>query len=92
MKRFREAKHPVNFWTSRSLVGIAILSMALIFIGLHSVPRLETRKPRSWPAGTPNTHFSGLSLIWNRRRFSNVSLRSSNKVSRFSVFTTMSST
>ena len=41
------------------------------------MPRLETKKPRSWPAGTPNTHFSGLSLIWNRRKLANVSLRSS---------------
>ena len=59
IKRFREARHPVNFCTSRNLVGISILSMALIFTGLHSMPRSETKKPRSWPAGTPNTHFRG---------------------------------
>ena len=82
----------MNFCTSRSLVGISILSMALILTGLHSMPRSETRKPSSWPAGTPNTHFSGLSLIWNRRKLANVSFRSSSKVPRFSVFTTMSST
>src|SRR6266536_397498 len=64
MKRLMDAKQPVNFWTSRSRVGFSILSMALILTGLHSMPRSETRKPRSWPAGTPKTHFSGLSLIW----------------------------
>ena len=30
---------------------------------LHSMPCFETKKPRSWLAGTPKTHFSGLSLI-----------------------------
>ena len=63
MKRLMDARQPVNFWTSRSRVGTSILSMALILTGLHSMPRSETRKPSSWPAGTPNTHFSGLSLI-----------------------------
>ena len=41
-----------NFWMSRSRMGFSILSMALIFTGLHSIPRSETRKPMSWPAGT----------------------------------------
>ena len=47
MKRLMDAKQPVNFCTSSSQVGTSILSMALIFTGLHSMPRSETRKPRS---------------------------------------------
>jgi hypothetical protein len=33
-------------------------------------------KPRSFPLGTPKTHFSGFNLIRNLRRLANVSSRS----------------
>jgi hypothetical protein len=41
--------------------------MVLIFSGLASIPRHETKKPRSLPAVTPNTHLSGFSLVRVRR-------------------------
>src|SRR3954462_7573885 len=49
-------------------------------------------KPRSFPAGTPKTHFSGLSLMSYFRRLSNVSLKSSTRDSTCLDLTTTSST
>ena len=66
--------------------------MALILSGFASIPRLETRKPRSFPAGTPNTHFSGLSFMRVRRRLWNVSSKSSRRDVWLLVLTTRSST
>ena len=45
-----------------------------------SMPRLDTRKSRSFPAGTANTHFSGLSLSWVVCRLSKASDRSRKRV------------
>ena len=66
-------------------------SMSSTFSGFTSMPRLEMRKPRSFPAGTPNTHFSGLSLSLVVRRLSKASDRSYRWVSCYRVFTMMSS-
>jgi hypothetical protein len=44
--------------------------IVLIFSGLASIPQHETRKPRSLPVVTPNTHFSGFSLVRVRRNLS----------------------
>jgi hypothetical protein len=63
MKRLRAARDPVNLWTSLRRVGGLIASIAWTLSGLASIPRWETRKPRSFPADTPKTHFSGLSLV-----------------------------
>ena len=61
--RLNEAMHPVNRWTSLSLVGDFMFSIALIFSGFASIPRPETKKPRCFPDGPPNVHLSGLSFI-----------------------------
>ena len=73
-------------------VSVANCDKAQILVGFASIPLLETMKPRSFPAGTPKTHFSGLSLMSHVRRLSNVSLRSSIKDSTCLVLTTTSST
>ena len=91
-KRLREARQPVNFWTSRRHLGNLMFSIARILVGFASIPRLDTRKPSNLPAGTPNVHLSGLSFSQNFRRFANVSLRSSNRVCFSLVLMTMSST
>ena len=49
----------------------------------------ETMKPSSFLEGTLKTHFSGFSLMSYVRRLSNVSLKSSIRVSMFLVFMTM---
>src|SRR6266567_8958780 len=91
-KRLSEARQPVNFCTSTSFLGRAILSMADILAGFASIPRRETRKPSSFPAGTPKVHFSGFNFSRYLRRLSNVCRRSWIKVSAFLVFMTTSST
>ena len=64
---------------------------AQILAGFASIPLLETMKPSNFPEGTPKTHFSGLSLMSYVRRLSNVSLKSSIKVSTCLVLMTTSS-
>ena len=63
IKRLNDATQPASFCTCLSSVGTSSRSRAHIFAGLASIPRLDTMKPRSLPAGTLKTHFSGLSLI-----------------------------
>ena len=77
MKRLKAATHPVNFWICLRSVGMANCDRARILAGFATIPLLETMKPRSFPAGTPKTHFSGLSLMSYVLSLSNVSLKSS---------------
>ena len=74
----------------RSLIG-PMLVMAETFSGLASMPRSETMNPKSMPRGTPNTHFSGLSLMPFSLRHLKVILKSSTRSLAFLVLTTMSS-
>ena len=92
IKRLKAATHLVNFWIFLTFVGVANCDRARILAGFASIPLLETVKPKSFPAGTPKTHFSGLSLMSYVRRLSNVSLRSSIKDSTYLVLMTTSST
>src|SRR3954468_6441155 len=69
------ATQPVNLYTSLRQVGLLMSSIALIFSGFTSMPLCEIMKPRSFPAGTPKTHFSGFNIILYFRRLSKVSLR-----------------
>jgi hypothetical protein len=55
-------------------------SIVLIFSRLASIPRHETRKPRSLPAVTLNTHFFGFSLVQVRRNLSKTRARLSSRV------------
>src|SRR5207244_13632754 len=58
--------------------------------------RLDTpvgnQETEELPVGTPNTHFSGLSIMRVRRRLRNVSSRSSIRDARLLVLTTRLST
>jgi hypothetical protein len=54
-------------------------SIVLIFSGLASIPWHETRRPRSLPAVTPNTHFSGFSLVQVRHNLSKTRARLSSR-------------
>jgi hypothetical protein len=54
--------HPVSRCTFFCDHGGSILIMASIFSRLASIPRWLTMNPSSFPAGTPNTHFSGFSF------------------------------
>ena len=83
---------PLRRCISLTFRGMLSPSIALIFSGLASIPQCDTKKPRSLPEGTPKTHFSGLSLIWIRRKLLKVSRRSARRVPCSLDFTTMSST
>ena len=76
MNRLKAAMHPVSFIRSFLLLGGFMNLMALTLVGLASMPRLLTKKPSSFPDGTPNTHLVGLSFHLNFLRFSNISERS----------------
>ena len=71
--------HPTSFWTFFKSVGMANCDRARILAGFASIPLPDTMKPKSFPAGTPKMHFSGLSLMSYVRRLSNVSLKSSTR-------------
>ena len=49
--------------------------MAVIFLGLASMPRSDTMYPSSFPFGTLKTHFSGFNLTLNLQRFMNVAAK-----------------
>jgi hypothetical protein len=67
MKWLRAARDPVNLCTSLIHAGGLIASIARILSRFASIPRCDTRKPRSFPAETPKTHFSGLSFVEDAR-------------------------
>src|SRR4051812_15018221 len=90
MKRLRAATHPVNFCICLRSFGTSNCDKAWIFAGFASIPLPDTMKPKSFPAGTPKTHFSGLSLMSYFQRLSNVSLKSSTRDSTCFDLTTTS--
>ena len=55
MNLLKAAMHPVSFIRSFLLLGCLINLMALILVGLASMPRLLTMKPSSSPDGTLKT-------------------------------------
>jgi hypothetical protein len=59
---------------------------------LTSIPRWETMNPRSCPAGTPKTHFVGLSIMLYFLRLLKVSYKSAMRLSCFLDIMAMSST
>jgi hypothetical protein len=64
MKRLRDARHPMSFYTPfRFWIG-AMLVLAEIFFELASMPCSEMMNPKSMPWGTPKMHFSGFSLMF----------------------------
>jgi hypothetical protein len=63
IKWLRAVRDPVNLYTSLRRAGRLIASIAQILSGFASIPRCDTRKPRSFPAETPKTHFLGLSFM-----------------------------
>ena len=84
--------HPVSFCISLRVFGGLMSSTALTFSGLASMPQWDTRKPKSLPEGTPNTHFYGLSRRSTALRLVKVSSKSCIKVLASRDFTIMSST
>jgi hypothetical protein len=54
-------------------------SIVLIFSGLASIPWHKTKKPRSLPAVTPNTHFFRFSLVQVRCNLSKTRARLSSR-------------
>src|SRR3954470_24326324 len=61
--RLTAATQPASHCMSFRHVGRFMFKMALIFFGLTSIPRWETINPNNLPAGTPKTHFLGLSVM-----------------------------
>lgn len=92
MKRLRATKHPVIHWTPLRFCMGPMLVIADIFSRLASIPRSKTMKQRSIPLGTPNTHFSGLSLTFFSYNFAKDVPRSFSMSFDLLDLTTMSST
>jgi hypothetical protein len=85
-------KQHVSFCTSLTWAGCRIASIILIFSGLASIPRCETRKPSSLPAMTPNIHLFGFILVRVAHNLSKTKVRLSNRDACDLIFTTMSLT
>jgi hypothetical protein len=79
INRLSAAKHPTSICTSLMRAGGRIASIVQIFSGLASIPRHETRKPRSLPVVTLNTHLSGFRLVRVRRNLSKTQARLSSR-------------
>jgi hypothetical protein len=86
------ARHPMSFCTSLIWVGGRIAAIVLTFSGLASIPRYETRKPRSLPTVTTNMHLSRFSLVRVRRNLSKTKARLSHRDACDLTLTMMSST
>ena len=82
---------PLSFWGSFKVLGAFILRMASIFFGFASMPLCEIINPKNFPAFTPNTHLSGLSLILYLSNVSSIFSRSLACYSDFWLLTMMSS-
>jgi hypothetical protein len=92
MNLFKAGMWPVNFCTSFLVCRGCIWRMALIFLGLASMPLVETRQPSTLPRVTPKTHLSGFSLSLASRMLAKVSVRSEMYHAFFLLATTISST
>jgi hypothetical protein len=68
--------------TSLMRSGGRVTSITLIFSGLASIPRCETRKPSSFSTETPNTHLSGFNFVRVERNLSKIMSRLSSKDER----------
>ena len=75
MNLFRAAKQPVSLCTPLTLCIGPMLEMAVIFLGLASMPRSDTMYPCSFPFKTPKIHFLGFNLMLNLQRFANVAAK-----------------
>ena len=92
IKRLKAATHPASFWTCFRSISIANYDKARILAMFALIPLLETMNPSSFPAGTPKTHFPGLSHMSYVRRLSNVRRKSSTDDSTCLVLMTTLST
>src|SRR3954464_3739851 len=90
--RLTAAMQPVSHCMYFRHVGRFMFKMALIFSGLTLIPCWETMKPNNLPAGTPKTHFLGLSIMLYFRRLSKVYFKSEIKSFDFLDITAISST
>jgi hypothetical protein len=77
MKRLRAAMQPISFCTSLTHRGGPISVIARIRLALTSIPRWLTKKPRSCPDGTPNTHLFLFNFHFHFFKFSKVCFKSS---------------
>jgi hypothetical protein len=63
MNLFNAVSHPVSCCSCFVVFGDYILRTARIFLGLASIPLLETIYPRNFPEDTPKVHFAGFDFI-----------------------------
>jgi hypothetical protein len=92
MKRLRATRDPVNLCTSLRRAGGLITSIARILSRFASIPRCDTRNPRSFPAETPKMNFSGLSFVEVARSLSKTRAKFSRREFDSLVLTMMSLT
>ena len=75
MNRLRVAKQLVSLYTPLMLRIGPMLEMAMIFLGLASMPCLDMMYLSSFPFGIPKTHFLGFNLMLNLQRFMNITAK-----------------
>jgi hypothetical protein len=91
MNLYKAAIRSVNFCTSFLVCGGYIWRMALVLLGLASIPLLETRQPSTLPLVTPKTHLSGFNLSLASRMLAKFSVRLEIYNAFFLLITTISS-
>jgi hypothetical protein len=91
MNLFRADIHPVSYCTSLIVAGASMSVMAMIFLGLASIPRWLMMNLSNFPDGTSKTHFVGLRFHRNYRKLLNGSSKSAIRSSGFLVLMTTSS-
>jgi hypothetical protein len=75
MTLFIAAIRSISFWTSFTVCGGCISTMALILLGFALMPFLDTMYPRTFPMWIPKTHFSGLSQSLASHMLENASIK-----------------
>jgi hypothetical protein len=86
MNLFNDANLPAKRRAPFFEFGGSIRRIALILLGLASMPFVDTRQPRNLPFFTPKTHFSGFSLRPACLKLANVSCKSATWFSCFVLF------
>ena len=74
----------VSFWTSLTVLGDVMLSMAYTFSKFASIPLWDIMNPKNFPEDTPKAHLLGFNFIWYCLKVANVSFRLSRWVLLYS--------
>ena len=91
MNLFSAAAIPMSFWTSFAVFGLMRLLIAMICLGLASIPRLVIKCPKNFPELTPKAHFAAFSLSLRLLSTANTTVKSLMWSNSYLLLTTISS-